>query len=228
MNFLSSHQIKAVLFDIDGTLYPKCCMNKNLLVSALSAPLFSIRYNNMRSRMRMEDGLAVGPALDRDAFREKEARLLYKKGYDLASYLSKYERLFESRWDELFKNIVPYPGMFDTLKKAKDSGCLLGALSDFPLGHKLETLKIASLCDFKASSEDYGYLKPNPVPFAAMLDAMNIKANEALYIGDSYSKDIVGAKNVGFYTCYLTKKKGKPDMADISVNSWYDLYDELF
>lgn len=228
MNFLSSHQIRAILFDIDGTLYPKHYMNRNLLISALSAPLFSIRYNNMRSRMRREDGLSLGPVMDRNSFREKEARLLYKNGYDLASYISKYERLFEARWDELFKNIVSYPGMYDTLKKAKDSGYLLGALSDFPIGHKLETLKIASLCDFMASCEDFGYLKPNPVPFAAMLDALNIKAKEALYIGDSYSKDIIGAKNAGLYTCYLNKKNDKSDMADISVNSWYDLHDELF
>ena len=230
MGFLASHKIKAILFDIDGTLYPKSYMNKYLFLASLSSPIFSLSYSKMRREIRLLDGSEVQPVLDLSAFREKEAKIIYKgkPNINLDSYKKHYDKAIKQKWIHLFKGIKPYEGMNRTLEEAKAKGYILGALSDFPLCGKLETLGVDSLCSFKASCEDYGYLKPNPVPFLEMLKALALKPEEAIYLGDSYSKDILGAKQVGMYTCYLTQKTKDFPLSDIVVKSWNEMYNKLF
>ena len=57
MGFLEDNGIKAVCFDIDGTLYPKYQTNLYLLKAAVAHPVFSYRYNKMRGEIRRVDGL---------------------------------------------------------------------------------------------------------------------------------------------------------------------------
>ena len=48
--------IKAIAFDIDGTLYPKRQMLFRLFLSSLPCIPFALRYNTVRRRIRKEDG----------------------------------------------------------------------------------------------------------------------------------------------------------------------------
>lgn len=228
MGFIEEKGIKAILFDIDGTLYDKKFMNLYLFKCALLNPFFSISYSKMRKAIRSLDKLDVKPVMRLSEFRRKEAGVI-KPGFDeawFAKYLKKYDKM-NTHWINSYR-AVPFDNMQNTLKRAKEEGLLLGALSDFPLGRKLDILGVAPFVDYKASAEDYGYLKPNPVPFCAMLRALDLKSDEAIYLGDSYSKDVVGAKNVGMYTALITHKGGDFPKADLVVKNWNELYNELF
>ncbi len=228
MGFIEEKGIKAILFDIDGTLYDKKFMNLYLIKCAVFDPFFSLSYNRMRHAMRKADGLTEKEAMTRSEFRRKEAGLI-KPGFDeawLARYLSKYEKM-DARWTKSYR-AVPFKNMLPTLKRAKEEGLILGALSDFPLGRKLEVLGVDRLVTYRASAEDCGFLKPNSVPFHVMLKALGLKSEEAIYLGDSYSKDVVGAKNVGMYTALITHKSGDFPKADIVVKDWNGLYNRFF
>ncbi len=228
MGFIKEKGIKAVLFDIDGTLYDKKYMNRYLLKTAVFNPIFSLAYNKMRQTMRHIDGFESKNLMSLSDFRRKEANLLYSELTEakFSKYLSKYEKI-EERWTRYY-NGRPFEGMVDTLREAKNKGIVLGALSDFPLGRKLEVLGVDNLVSYKASTEDCGFLKPNPAPFLVMLKALNLKPEEAIYLGDSYSKDVVGAKSVGMYTLLITKKRGDFPKADLVVKTWNELYNKLF
>ena len=56
MSWAKDNAIRALCFDIDGTFYPKWQTDAYLVVSALSHPVFSLRYNSMRRRMRGRQG----------------------------------------------------------------------------------------------------------------------------------------------------------------------------
>ena len=61
-------------------------------------------------------------------------------------------------------------------------------------------LRRCGICDCFASITDsgnVGHEKPHPAIFAAALREMNADPTESLYVGDVYSVDYIGARNVG-------------------------------
>ncbi|MBO8435956.1 MAG: HAD family hydrolase [Spirochaetes bacterium] len=219
MGYASDHGIKALCFDIDGTFYPKNQMMIRLAVSSLAHLPFAIKYNSMRQRLRQETGFSEGSCADFAALREKESQMMYP-GRDSSYFISKEEDVFRKPWEKLFQNIKPFDGVREALEEAKREGYIIAALSDFPLLSKLEALGIADLFDFKASAEDYGALKPSSRPFSQMLKALGVKADEALYTGDSRSKDIDGAKNIGMHTALISRSVKVYNKADVIFSSW--------
>ena len=217
MGYAAEHGIKLLAFDIDGTLYPKAAMNRRLVVSSLLHLPFALKYNSMRRQIRNETGFSVPPEDNLEAFQIRQAEIL---GKSLDWFQKKEDAVFRKPWDKLFSSIKPYPGLREVLEEAKEDGYMLAALSDFPLFHKLEALGVDDLFDYSASCEDYGALKPSAAPFLRMLKELQISPAEALYTGDSRSKDIDGAKNAGMHTALISRSVRAYDNADIIFRDW--------
>jgi HAD superfamily hydrolase (TIGR01509 family) len=67
-------------------------------------------------------------------------------------------------------------------------------------GHIVRVLEQCGISDCFLSITDSGVVgheKPDPAIFAAALEAMNIRPERALYVGDVYSVDYLGARNAG-------------------------------
>lgn len=223
MSFLKDNKIKAVCFDIDGTLYPIKEMNAYLFKSFIKHPIFSIKYNNMRQKMRKLDGFDKKETLSKDDFREKEYRILYNKFNQVKfdKYKKDLETKFFKNWDRDVKNLNPYNNMKESLEELKKNGYTVAVLSDFPLSFKLEALGIKDLIDYAASSEDFGYLKPNATVFHALASELKLQPEEILFVGDSYHKDVLGASNIGMKTMLINKKeKEENNMADFQLSSF--------
>jgi len=45
--------------------------------------------------------------------------------------------------------------------------------------------------------------KPDPRPFLVCLEKMNIKASQAIYVGDDFQKDVIGAGSVGMTPVWI-------------------------
>lgn len=219
MGYAREHGIKALCFDIDGTFYPKRQMMVRLALSSVFHLPFALKYNAMRQRLREETGLSEGDTEDFLSFCEKECAILYPDK-DVQYFIDKEERVFRRPWERLFSSIKPYPGLRETLEKARDEGFILAALSDFPVAHKLEALGIDDLISYRASTEEYGALKPSVRPFRMMLSELGVKPEEALYTGDSCSKDVDGARNAGMHTALISHSVRVYNNADIIFSSW--------
>ncbi|MBV9480455.1 MAG: HAD family hydrolase [Acidobacteria bacterium] len=75
----------------------------------------------------------------------------------------------------------------------------LGIISNAD-GKIAEALKQCGISDYFSSTTDSGIIgheKPHPAIFRAALQAMEVEAKRALYVGDVYSVDYVGATNAG-------------------------------
>ena len=64
-------------------------------------------------------------------------------------------------------------------------------------------------------SSDIGKRKPHPRIFQAALDAMGLKAEEAIMVGDNLQEDIVGAKNAGMKTVYVPQEDSLKMIAEL-------------
>lgn len=59
---------------------------------------------------------------------------------------------------------------------------------------ELRTLRLENFFEVIVISSDFGFRKPDPRLFNIALDLFDAKPSEAVYIGNSYQTDIIGAK----------------------------------
>ncbi|MDG6257570.1 MAG: HAD family hydrolase [Methanomicrobiaceae archaeon] len=60
-------------------------------------------------------------------------------------------------------------------------------------------------------SSDIGVKKPDPRIFRVALDALSLEPEEALFIGDSFEADILGARKVGMQAMFIREAWTIPD-----------------
>ncbi len=203
---------KAVCFDIDGTLYPAKVMNRRLLALGLRHPVFAMKYNRMRRSYReLQDGFEEDSSLNDASLRVREASILQKnygvcRNKDIGLVVDRLESWIYRPMEKLYRKTTPYDGVVRTFQSLKEKGVLVGVFSDFPLFDKLGSMGLSRYVDFVASSEDVGFLKPSVHCFEYLLYNMDLKPDEVLYVGDSYSKDVVGAHNAGMNAVLVNAK----------------------
>jgi HAD superfamily hydrolase (TIGR01549 family) len=78
------------------------------------------------------------------------------------------------------------------------------------------------------TSSETGYIKPHPRIFERALDAGGWRPEEALFVGDTYKQDIVGARAVGMRTIWLNCRNEPVSQAasnppDAIINSLEEL-----
>ncbi len=202
--------IKGICFDIDGTLYPSW-MTKVLLIPSIfpSATLMN-SVRQFRNLVR-EEGYEHRGGTGEEAFLAEQASYVLEK-MDLPvtddfidTMKARIENQLYKRMEKAFTHIKPLPYLAETMKKLKDDGLLLAALSDFPVTKKLETLGVADYVSLTACAQETGYLKPHRAPFDMMAELMGLPHDQILYVGDSYRKDMVGASRAGMKTILLMR-----------------------
>ena len=231
MGYASEHNIKAICFDIDGTFYPKWKMDWRLVKASIFHLPFALKYNSMRKMVRSQDGYANAPALSYDEISKRGAKYIF--GSDSPENTKKYRamerRVFHAKWEKSYLSLKSAPGVIEALERAKNEGLRMAALSDFPIGVKLKAMGIEDKFEAVLSSEDLGHFKPSLTPFLALQSALGIKPEEILYVGDSYRKDILGAKNAGMHACLIfADGKDAYEKADISAANWEEFARKVF
>jgi FMN phosphatase YigB (HAD superfamily) len=90
----------------------------------------------------------------------------------------------------------------DALTHLRAAGIVTGVISNSngSVRQALERAGLAPLLDFVLDSTVVGIAKPDPRVFALGLQAAGVDAHEAVYIGDSYFVDVVGARGAGLGT----------------------------
>jgi HAD superfamily hydrolase (TIGR01549 family) len=191
--------LQAVLFDVDFTLakpgpelmpegYVRCAERHGLSLEAS-------RYEEAREAALVE--LKRHPELDHDeaiwvAFTE---RIVVGMGgtqpvsNDVALELT-------SRWVQ-HENFELYEDVQSVLEALRGAGLKIGLVSnsardvlDFARHHALEI-------DAGISSFHHGKTKPHASIFKAVLDLLEVEADEAAMVGDTFEDDIAGALAVG-------------------------------
>lgn len=103
---------------------------------------------------------------------------------------------------ELKDHILP---LLDDLRKYSR----LALLSNFPCGRSirdgLDKLGMTSYFDAIVVSDEIGWVKPDPRPYQALLNALGESPADCTYIGDNWLADIQGAKQMGMRAVLTTE-----------------------
>ncbi len=126
---------------------------------------------------------------------------------------------------------VLYDGVLETLVELKKQGYILVCLTngDYQTQNsKLETTKIKSYFDHVIISGEVGVSKPDPRIYEYTCKFANIDPSESLFIGDTFSTDIVGAYRANMKAVWVCSDTMKACALDVyRIPSFNDLPDLL-
>lgn len=90
---------------------------------------------------------------------------------------------------------------------------------------KFEKFGLYGSAEHLVISEDVGHLKPDPRVFGHATSLTGFNPQDILYVGDSYSSDIVGGSGFGWKTAWFTKDDTcrKNEKADFVFSDFKDL-----
>lgn len=120
------------------------------------------------------------------------------------------ERMFSSS-EEYW---LPMPGVHEVLEELRQAGLRLGIISnasDAANVHRLvDNADLRPFFDPIIVSAEEGIRKPDTRIFEILLQAWDLPPQRLVMTGDSLSADIVGARQVGMYSIWLTADADTP------------------
>ena len=226
MNSIDISTIKAVAFDIDGTLYRAWKLNVRMSFYFLCHGVFFLKYGLVRNIMHKT---AATP----DFIKIQSEHMAKKLKCTPEEAEEQLNTVIYKGLEKYFKRIKPCKGSIELIKKLKEAGYKIALLSDFPPEQKGDIWGIKDICDVVLSSEEAGALKPDSTPFIALAKQLDLEPEQILYVGNNHKYDIVGSKNVGMKAAWLILPHSgwfgkKSKMADITFWRYKQLYKLFF
>lgn len=191
--------IRAVLFDLDGTLVDSLedltdAVN-HMLTSFSKNPLSSTEVRNMvgkGARNLVQQALGMESPTDI----EHGLRLFMKFNTD---HIADKSRLYTGA-REILENLAAYGIRMAIIS---NKGATLSRMI-------LEKLAIADFFEIICGGDTFPEMKPSPLPLKLVIDKLGIKSNEVFMVGDSIN-DIQAGKHAGIATIGCTWGYGDPD-----------------
>lgn len=202
--------IKAIGFDVDGTLY-----HASFEMSQAVGKILIERAAKELSRD--PDDLAEEYLKRRDELRSNTLTL---NSFDLDG-----QKIFQEVWDSIeIEKYVSRDNRLITLISELKKKYRLFIITN-GTGHQVERkLDFLGLdyhdFDPRIYCYDQGWVKPEPAPFLAAIESLSLKPEEIVYVGDREDVDIEGAQTVGMKTMFVG---GECKKADASCQSVYDI-----
>ncbi|MDR2181311.1 MAG: HAD family hydrolase [Treponema sp.] len=196
--------LKAVAFDLDGTLYPNYRFYARLFPLILRHPRFFRAFALVRRRLHEADADAPAGGTNGTNFYRRQAALMSELLGVRVDEQSMERRVYRP-WENCFARVRLFPFVAETAAALKGAGLKLGLLSDFPPERKLILLGLEGVFDTVLCTEITGRLKPNRLPFDTLARAMAVEAESILYVGNSPRFDVAGAKAAGMRAALIKR-----------------------
>lgn len=201
--------IDAVLFDLDNTL-----LDRRASFRAFAAAFISDRFPDGNLPEDLESMIAFMEELDRDGYGKKS--ILYGTIIERWKLRDAVEDLLAGHFEAFSRFVVPDPDMaevLDALAPRFRLGLVTNGTSDGQHA-KIDRLGIRGRFGAVVVSGDIGIHKPDPRIFEICLDALGVAPDRAVYVGDHYENDVIGAGSTGMRAIWYP---GEPKKADVPV-----------
>jgi putative hydrolase of the HAD superfamily len=185
--------IRAVFFDLDGTLY-----DRDLLVRDLVEEQFAVFEEFLGDVGR---SLFVHRIVELDAHGYGSKPDLYARvgeEWNLGPELA--ERLLNHFWEGYGRHCKLSEDTSTTLQTLRMNRKKLGVITNGATKwqlQKLECLGLASFFDMELISEREGLKKPDHLIFARAVERCGVCPQEVVFVGDHPDVDVAGAKAAG-------------------------------
>lgn len=214
-------QVRAVLFDLAGTLFDDRALRDAHLVqlqrAAELAGAQDLAPADLRAAYR--DGLSdalrsVGsqPSYShRVLFGQAFADMARRLGGELTA--DEVDDLVDRQYRATVEHARPRPDCHSTLGELRRRGLHVQVVSNIDhdqLRDLVASLGLTELLDAWTSSEEADSCKPDSAIFELALHKAGCPPEAAWFVGDTPFQDIVGAARAGMRTAWLRKRPGDP------------------
>lgn len=193
--------LKAVIFDIDDTLYSykqanKRAMERMKLFIMLELGIPMEEFEQDYHRLMQEQLQICGSNAGCHSRAIRFQRMMEERGLPLR-YGAQLNDLY---WEIMMDEMTPAEGAAQLLDGLRERGIRLGVGSDMTADwqiKKLDKLKLLDKLDFIVTSEEAGVEKPELKLFQLCAKKAGCAMEECLFVGDNLKKDVLGALNAG-------------------------------
>lgn len=193
--------LKAVIFDLDGTLTDFDVGSAKKIVSEELAALTGESYKIVREKLEhVHYTFNIQGVYDRNIWWEQ---------FNPELPLKEKQRLTNVYWDRVIETTCVKPYADTLLRTLKQKGLLLVLLTDhdgesFSKKERVDILPIVAYFDLIViSGDDTKETKPSPEPFLYILEQLQVTPEEVLMVGDKPEVDLQGAYDLGMKTLLL-------------------------
>jgi HAD superfamily hydrolase (TIGR01549 family) len=232
----SNHPIKAVFFDLDGTLRHSVPSGGEVFTDFVITLGLSVSHEDRKRAARWEhiywanspdlrDDLLAHSGETEKFWIEYSRRRLVALGAspDLAiEYAPKVSMHMGSEYKP--ESVTP-DDVRRALVQLKQDGYLMAVLSnrDKPFQETLDTHNISEFFDFSFAGGEVNAFKPEPEFFEHALRRANVTAQEAVYVGDNYYADVVGSLRAGLTPILYDPNGIFPEADCITIETFDEL-----
>jgi FMN phosphatase YigB (HAD superfamily) len=233
---IQPNDIKAIFFDLDGTLrhsvpsggevFTDYVITLGLRVNEESR-LRALRWEHLywANSVDLRDDLLAHSGETEKFWIEYSRRRLIALGAS-----SQWAREFAAKaslhMGEFYRpeSIVP-DDVRRTLPQLKEAGYILAVISnrDKPFLDVLKEHAIAEFFDFSLAGGEINAFKPEPGIFEHALQRVSLSPREAIYVGDNYYADVVGARRAGLEPVLYDPLGVFPDPDCATIKSFDEL-----
>jgi HAD superfamily hydrolase (TIGR01549 family) len=217
---------KAILMDVDGTLYGKHAVQRAMLMQLgaeiIARPRAGYRllralraYRTAQERLRR--GAECGPA-----------SYQYKLAEDISGIsecqIRSAVRLWMQQVPLQFIRRSRFPGVKEFCEWAVAHNVVLGVVSDYDAHDKLRALELAPLISAVVCAQDseVDRFKPDTKGLLYALQKLGAQPHEAIYIGDRFETDALAAIASGL-ECFLLARSVERTPGVTRVDSWFEI-----
>jgi putative hydrolase of the HAD superfamily len=239
-SLLSPNGIRAIFFDLDGTLRHNDPSPERTifdLAVKLGVP------DSPEKRRRALRWVHYYWAQSTEMLQDVETYEGSKQGF-WSNYIRQNLVAFEclpALLEEIFPQVYTYmdeqykpqdrliPGVLETLQRLRLAGFGLAVISNRtkPYLEHLKALELDGYFELVVAAGEVEAWKPEPGIFLHALQQMDLKPEEAIYVGDNYFADVVGARRAGMHPVLLDPEGIYPDPGCAVLNSVADLMEFL-
>ncbi|TFE02313.1 HAD family hydrolase [Jeotgalibacillus salarius] len=190
--------IKAILFDLDGTLLDRDASLKQFLEDQYER--FSEAFHHISKDTYMKRFIE----LDAKGYvwKDKVYSQLIKE-FNIAGL--NYEQLLQDYLDHFQHHCVGFSNLHQTLEGLQQNGLKLGIISNGRCQfqkNNIKGLRIEQFFNEILISGCENLKKPDPEIFKRALARMGVKAEETMFVGDHPLNDIKAARHTGMKTVW--------------------------
>ncbi len=124
---------------------------------------------------------------------------------------------------------VTLPDVLNVLRELKGAGFTLGVVSNRsnPYHEQLTSLGLLPYFDLVLAAGEVNSWKPEPGIFLRALERLAIRPEQTLYIGDNYYADVIGARSAGLLPVLLDPDHIFPEADCPVIETMGELWDVL-
>ena len=216
--------IKAVFFDLYHTLVGYKPTQEVLEARALKSLGINISPEALRRPLIAADEFIYNEIARRPlSYRSREEKMAlytrYQEKVLKEAGIKNDEKLVLGLLGKMQRtkmNLVLFDDVAPVLTDLKEKGLILGLISNVEqdMTETLTRLGLPNWLEIVVTSQDTGFNKPRPEIFREALLQAVVKPSEAIYIGDQYQVDVIGARGAGMKAILLDRGDYYQDITD--------------